>query len=1554
MSNRPADWHILDLDKDPTPGDPHRVRSLAKNLHDFADDVSKVLRDIKGMAGEDAILTWAGKTAESFTSEFESAPGKLKKLKKSYEMAGDALSTYWPELERSQALADKALAQGREAQTSLSAAQSRLTSADSWVDRAGKEADKYKDDDGGSKAGKDVPKPDPDKVKAATRNATSAEKAQTAAKADVTAAQSNLDAAKKMAEDARKMRETAAGTAKKKLEEASDAGIQNRKWWEEVGDWVTDNWDTIVAVCKVVVAVLGIIAMIVGGPILAAIVLVAALIVLADTLHKYANGEAGLLDVAFAALDCIPGMKALTSLRGLAKGMKGLKAAARGLRSGAGGLRKALSGGMKKVAGKGKPAKGRCKNGDPIDMVSGEMLMEQTDVTLPGLLPLVLQRTHLSTYRWGHWYGDSWASTLDERVEIDDEGLIYVTEDGQLLSYPHPEPGGAPVLPAHGPRWPLTVDGTDTDTAATVKVTVTDPYTGRVRHFLPPVTPRTTDTTETANTAAPAAPTAPAAPAAPVELVGSESPGGEPSPGPRHDVLPLRAITDRNGNRIDIDHDPTGTPTAIRHTGGYHLAVDTADGRVTALRLLAPALGDGDGDGTQVSPRSTLVTAYGYDEFGNLAEVHDSGALRLRLEYDDRARITSWTDSNHTWYRFTYDDEDRCVRGESTGGHLACTVEYRSDAQETRYTDALGHTTVYRYNELSQLLSETDPLGGTVHTEWDDRNNLLARTDALGRRTENTWDEHGNLTATRAPDGTCAGAVYDDLHLMVEIVGPDGAVQHQTWDEHGNRTSVTDPDGMTYHFAHDATGAVSRITDPRGHTTELRCNAAGLPLEVTDPLGAVTRYDLDAFGRPHTITDPTGAATRLEWTVEGKLARRTEADGSSESWTYDGEGNCVAHTDAMGATTTHEYTHFDLIAARTGPDGVRHEFAHDTQLQLRTVTGPQGLTWSYEYDPAGRLVAETDFDDRTLTYAHDAAGQLVARTTAAGDEITFERDALGRTLTQSVAGAAVTRFAYDANGSLTEAVNPDVTLTLERDRSGRLIAETVNGRTLTHAYDALGRRTGRTTPSGARSHWTYDAAGRVTGLDASGKRLAFTYDGVGRELTRTVGETLTLTNVYDVVGRLSKQELMGPARTRIQHRAYTYRADDHLTGMEDRLGGARRYDLDAAGRVTAVRAADWTETYAYDEAGNQTSASWPAALPGQEATGPRAYTGTRITAAGGVRYEHDAAGRTTLRQKTRLSRKPETWHYAWDAEDRLTSVVTPDGTRWRYLYDPLGRRVSKQRMTEQGVAEQTDFTWDDMTLCEQTSHAPGAPESVTLTWDHDGLLPLAQRERKHLTDARRLTDARHLTDEEVDARFYAIVTDLVGTPTELLDEQGDIAWRTRTTLWGTTVWNRDATAYTPLRFPGQYHDPETGLHYNYFRHYDPETARYLTPDPIGLAGGFAPHNYVPNPHKWLDPLGLSLLDVSKNGVKIVVHEYDVDKPAHAHVTGGGGREVRIGPNGKPLDNQPELSNKQRQAVEHFKPQIRTAVRKLGKRNQAEERAVKAQREAAEAAKKSCK
>ena len=323
--------------------------------------------------------------------------------------------------------------------------------------------------------------------------------------------------------------------------------------------------------------------------------------------------------------------------------------------------------------------------------------------------------------------------------------------------------------------------------------------------------------------------------------------------------------------------------------------------------------------------------------------------------------------------------------------------------------------------------------------------------------------------------------------------------------------------------------------------------------------------------------------------------------------------------------------------------------------------------------------------------------------------------------------------------------------------------------------------------------------------------------------------------------------------------------------------------------MTGVTGPGWAEQYAYDPAGNITVAAWPAP-PGPAAAwadsgvqGQREYTGTVITRAGDVRYRHDAQGRITTRQRVRLSRKPDTWQYTWDAGNHLTAVTTPDGTRWRYLYDPFGRRIAKQRLAPDGrVTEQTHFTWDGPVLAEQTTTSSAAPAGTrpawlavpggdgpsgirpawlavpgdgrgqepdqVITWDYrpGTFTPLTQVER---------TSSRNAPQEQVDEQFYAIVTDLIGSPSELVGPDGDLAGYQQHTLWGTTVWKPGGAA-TPLRFPGQYADPETGLHYNHHRYYDSATGRYLTPDPLGLTPAPNPHTYVPNPTVSVDPLGL--------------------------------------------------------------------------------------------------
>lgn len=409
----------------------------------------------------------------------------------------------------------------------------------------------------------------------------------------------------------------------------------------------------------------------------------------------------------------------------------------------------------------------------------------------------------------------------------------------------------------------------------------------------------------------------------------------------------------------------------------------------------------------------------------------------------------------------------------------------------------------------------------------------------------------------------------------------------------------------------------------------------------------------------------------------------------------------------------------------------------------------------------------------------------------------------------------------------------------------------MDGRTLRLAYDAAGRLASRRTPAGAETTYAYDMAGNRTTLTTGGRELTVTHDASGRETQRSWTGGLSLAQVWDPADRLIGQSCTAGTRSLLR-RTYAWRQDGYLTGIEDTTAGPSRYTLDPVGRVTQVQAATWQESYAYDSAGNQTHATWPQQHPGADATGERAYTGTRIRAAGTARYEYDAAGRTTLRQKTRLSKKPDTWRYAWDTEDRLTQVATPDGTTWRYRYDPLGRRTAKQRLAADGtVAEETRFTWHGATLIEQSTTSTDWTGRQNLTWDHDesGLIPLA-----HTT---RYTPTADAPQDEIDTRFYAIITDLIGTPTHLVDDTGHTAWQSRTTLWGTTTWNADATAYIPLRFPGQYHDLESGHHYNLHRHYDPETARYLTPDPLGLTPDPNPVAYVHNPHTWTDPFGLA-------------------------------------------------------------------------------------------------
>ncbi len=1064
-------------------------------------------------------------------------------------------------------------------------------------------------------------------------------------------------------------------------------------------------------------------------------------------------------------------------------------------------------GGESPTGGQAADGNGGCATGgDPVDVVSGQMITSETDLELPGLLPLVLRRAYASGYRGGRLFGPGWSSTLDQRLEIDQDGIHYAGDDAQILHYPVPAQPGQQVLPAAGARWPLTWD------RASDTICIEDPECGWTRHFT---------------------------------TLGA----GKTS---RGQVRPITAISDRNGHRITFAFDEDGVPSGVHHTGGYRVAIETgytpAGFRVTALRLR-----DGANDGQDSS-----VLTYGYDRQGRLTEVTDSTGVPYVYEFNDQDRIAAWTDRNGFRYEYAYDAETgRVVRGTGQDGYLSAAFDYEVEARLTRVTNSLGHVTMFRYDEHGHITETVDPLGNATLTEFDRYARLLSRTDPLGHTTRFVRDDHGEPVRIERPDGRAVVVEYNDLHLPISVIGADGAEWQYAYDAAGGIISVTDPAGAVIRLQRDERGALAAVTDALGGVNCYESDRAGLPLVASDPLGGQARIERDVFGRPALLRDALGATTRVGWTVEGRPAWRVLPDETREEWIYDAGGNLLEHHGPGGAVTRFEYGSFSKPIARVDPSGARYRFAYDKELRPVAVTGPDRRTWTYEYDPAGRLLSETDFNGRTVAYRYDAAGRVVGRTNGAGESVHLERDSLGA-VTERRVGEAITRFEYDAAGRMSRAVGPDSVLEYGRDSLGRVLTETVNGGVLASEYDAAGRRIRRTTPSGAVSEWTYDAAGRPVSLATVGGGLTFRHDAAGREIARYFGAAAALSQEFDLLGRMTGQGVWAydrpgdetaaaPVPRLLQQRRYTYRQDGVPTSVADALRGTRTFDLDQFGRVSAVDAAAWTESYAYDQLGNIVRATGP---QDDDLQGERQFDGTLLRRAGRTSYEHDEQGRVVRVSRRTLSGQKRQWSYVWDGEDRLIRMVTPDSAVWQYAYDPLGRRIAKHRLASDGaIVEETLFTWDDVRLAEQVSIGPDA-RSTAVTWDWEpGTARAAtQVHRSWAADA---------SQEEIDTAFYAIVTDLVGTPSELIAADGSVAWYTTTTLWGSVISVSADGVDCPLRFSGQYFDAESGLSHNGYRYYDPGTGRYVTPDPLGLAPAPNQHAYVSNPVIGTDELGLS-------------------------------------------------------------------------------------------------
>ncbi|EDV4151824.1 hypothetical protein DU258_25025 [Salmonella enterica subsp. enterica] len=224
-------------------------------------------------------------------------------------------------------------------------------------------------------------------------------------------------------------------------------------------------------------------------------------------------------------------------------------------------------------------------------------------------------------------------------------------------------------------------------------------------------------------------------------------------------------------------------------------------------------------------------------------------------------------------------------------------------------------------------------------------------------------------------------------------------------------------------------------------------------------------------------------------------------------------------------------------------------------------------------------------------------------------------------------------------------------------------------------------------------------------------------------------------------------------------------------------------------------------------------------------------------------------------------------------------------TETHYRYDALGRRTSKAtygRHTGHTARSRTDFVWEGFRLLQENMQQQG--------W------------RTYLYDTEQpYTPVACVTGRGEGRQVWYYHTDVTGTPQEVTAADGTLVWAGYIRGFGENaadISNSGAYFHQPLRLPGQYFDDETGLHYNLFRYYAPECGRFISQDPIGLAGGLNLYAYAPNPLSWIDPLGLTTEYKSESpyhGRKPTYVNPGHHDPSSPDFRGGGSKTTHLPP-----------------------------------------------------------
>ncbi|MXN75843.1 type IV secretion protein Rhs [Burkholderia sp. 4701] len=980
-------------------------------------------------------------------------------------------------------------------------------------------------------------------------------------------------------------------------------------------------------------------------------------------------------------------------------------------------------------------------------------------------------------------------------------------------------------------------------------------------------------------------------------------------------TLPVERIADLNGNAWSFDRNADGSLARIAEWCGDSPAqrvIECEIGRgVRAGLLTSLTLIDSDG-------HAHPLVSYEHDDERNLISAIDAMANRHRFEYASGHQMVRHASARGVSFHYRYQQFDdglsRVIRAWGENGHFDYSFAYDIVRMETRITNSLGHTTVLQMNERGMPVAEIDALGGVTGYRYDAHGRTSEEIDEEGRVTRLQYDAYGNLRAYIFPDGNALRSEYDDEHRLACLTMPGDRSWTFKWDERGNLIERTTPSRSISRYQYDGHGQLVSFTSPRGATTHFEYDREGRLAVLTNALDQRTRYTQDACGNVIEIIDASGKASRYEYDRNGNMIRAIEPGGHETHCAYDADGNLVKYRDSAGNVTRLEYSPMGQVTRRTAPDGSVVEYRYDTEEQLVEVIDERGGRHQMKRDANGRLVKEIDYWGQTRRYQYGPAGDLLRSTDPLGRTIDYVNDRLGRIVQKRIPdsrqpdGIRVEEFAYDACGNLLRAANPDRLVEFQHDAEGRVIEEKQGDDfSISFAYDADGNRIERRTRNaltGGIEHtvrYGYDALNAITSMQVDDSEpMTLERDADGNVSIEHLGAGLRRELSYAADGQLIRQALFAGTGEQFASE-YAYDAGGRLIERRDSRHGTERFEYDPMGRITShVDPLANLHRFVYDAAGDLLQTHHPPERSADEIRRSDGDSWTREGELDGCHYVFDRVGSLVRKQSVE-----QDLVLTWDADGLLTETLSTQRTmsgsrciRTRYAYDAFQRRIRKD-----------SDSWSD-----RAAPRPGdwqrdvRSRVVHFFWDGDALT------REAIIDGRVRTDAGEGTDREwiyypgtfrpvasIEYSFAAatagsrdapdlaahssangdelarrsrrsgttLATPLVrgaeqlhyfhnapnGAPARVTDVTGKVVWEAGYSAWCRNAW-QEQVFDQPLRLQGQYHDDETGLHYNRYRYYDPDIASFVSQDPIGLAGGENLYKFAPNIFDWIDPFGL--------------------------------------------------------------------------------------------------